>query len=183
MSRVRSAHVRPAARAAKASTHPALLRALTERFRRDPDSPDLPLVAINRIPQTRTVHLLVVWKEWQAVEPDHRGRIVADAFVAAHSEDADAVTVTMALTPGEALTLGMLPFRIEPLVRASDKVSAQDVSAAMRSAGGVLVQVGGEKQLRFLTRRQAEEAYRRLTKSINKPIWSIVVEGRSSDDA
>jgi len=38
------------------------------------------------------------------------------------------------------------------------------------------MQVGGDTRLRFATRGQASEAYRRLVERINKPIWMLSEE-------
>jgi hypothetical protein len=86
------------------------------------------------------------------------------------------VRVPIGLTSGEALSQGYLRYQISALVRQSDHVSAKQVRDAMTAAGGVPVQVGGTRQLRFPTRAQAEEAYRRLVEKIDKPIWTLSEE-------
>lgn len=170
-----------AAARAPALPHRPLVQALAARLRSNPASPDLPLVVVNRIEPTRSVHILVVWDEWKDLTIPQRGRVIADAFEAAFPAEQSVLRLAMGLTPGEALSQGHLHYQIVPMVRATDKVTDKQARDAMASAGGVLMQVGGDQQLRFATRAQVEEAYRRLVEKINKPIWTLVEEVGSSD--
>jgi hypothetical protein len=177
----RSGHA-PARRTRASGRPPAdLVQQLTRRFGEDADSPDLPLVLVNRVPQTKTVHVVVIWDRWKDLTVPERGRVITDAFLAADPDRREPVTFPMGLTPGEALRQGFLPYQIIPLVRSSDGVSNEQVARAMQAAGGVLLRVGDEVQLRFATRGQANEAYRRLLERINKPIWTISEELSGSE--
>ena len=158
-----------------------LVAALAARLLQPLDAPDLPLVVLNRIPQTRSVHLLVVWDRWRDLAIPERGRAIADAFAAAFPDDQAVVRLPMGLTPGEALSQGYLHYQITPLVRPGDHVPAKAVRDAMASAGGVPVSAGADLQLRFATRPQAEAAYRRLLEKINKPIWTLSEELGAAD--
>ena len=110
-----------------------------------------------------------------------RGRVITDAFARAFPDDAAVVRLPMGLAPGEAFSQGYLRYQISPLVRPTDGVSSRQVNEAIASAGGILMKVGNDQQLRFATRGQAEQAYRRLVEKINKPIWAISEETASSD--
>jgi hypothetical protein len=90
---------------------------------------------------------------------------------------------SIGLTPMEAITLGFLPYRIVPLVRKSDKLSARTILDAMRSVGGVYIQVGAERQLRFATQAQAEGAYRALATTVPSPVWTLVHEQSTGESA
>ena len=72
--------------------------------------------------------------------------------------------------------MGAVLGRMIPLVRPADRVSAAALKQAMNTAGDVRIHVGGDMQLRFATRSQASEAYRRLVERINKPIWMLSEE-------
>jgi hypothetical protein len=161
--------------------HAGFVQHLTQRFCDDPDLPDLPLIVVNRIPQTRTVHILVVWDLWKDLTIPQRARVIADAFAAAHPDQDLAVTFPIGLTPGEALRQGFLPYQITPVVRPEDRLRNEELNEALRAAGGVLIQVGDDVQLRFATRGQANRAYRRLLERINKPIWTISEEFSNSE--
>lgn len=156
--------------------HEKLLAKLTERLRADAEKPVMPLVVLSRVGATRTQHVVVIWDEWANVPSAERSGLITDAIHAARPEDLDTLTIAMGLTPREALSLGYLPFHIVPAARASDRVRAADVAAAMRAAGGILLEVDGAKQIRFATRAQAEQAYRALATRVPAPIWTLVHE-------
>lgn len=158
-----------------------LVRLLARRFAQSDESPDVPLVVVNRVPQARTVHVVVVWDRWRDLTPPQRDRVIVDAFGAAHPEQKESVSFPMGLTPGEALHQGFLPYQIIALARPEDGINAEDIDQAMRLAGGIFVTVGDDVQLRFTTRGQANEAYRRLLKRINKPIWTLSEEFSNSE--
>ena len=87
----KKAHAAPAPIAVPANVpHAPMVRMLAARLRADPDSPDVPLTVLNRIPQTKSVHLLVVWDKWKDLPIPARGRVITDAFAAAFPDD-DAV--------------------------------------------------------------------------------------------
>jgi hypothetical protein len=165
-----------AGKAATAGWLSLLTKLLATRFEQPLEQPELPLVVINRIPQTKSAHVLVIWDQWKNLSIPQRSQVIADAFALAFPREDMVVRVPMGLTSGEAFSQGYLRYQISPLVRPSDHVSAKQVKDAMVAAGGVLLQVGGDQQLRFATRAQAEEAYRRLVEKINKPIWALSEE-------
>ena len=156
--------------------HRALVAELANRFRADLDAPDLPLLVINTMAHTNSAHILVIWEKWKSLTIPERASVIIDAYGEAHPNMAVAVRFPIGLTPGEALTQGYLGYQIIPLVRPTDHVTTKQVNDAMASAGGLLMQIGGDRQLRFATRAQAREAYRRLLQKLNKPIWTLVEE-------
>lgn len=161
----------------------ALVKELAKRLRQPSESPDKPLVVVNRIPQTKSVHILVIWSKWKGLAIPQRSRVIAEAFAAAFPDENSVVRLPMGLTPGEALTQGHLRYLIVPSVRPADHVTAKQLKDAMASAGGILMRIGDERRLRFATRDQAQEAYRRLLTKINKPIWTLAEESVSSDES
>jgi hypothetical protein len=168
-------HIRPTV------PHRALVQTLATRFQGDLDAPEIPLVTINRTSTTRSIHILVIWNKWKDLPIPARGRVITDAFAAAFPNDDAAVRLPMGLTAGEAFSQGYLRYRITPSLRATDHVTSKQVRDAMYSAGGIVVEVGDEVELRFATRAQAEGAYRQLLEDINKPIWTLSEETRSTD--
>jgi hypothetical protein len=159
-----------------------LIHELVDRYRKGQDSPDLPLIVENQVKPTKTVHLLVVWDKWADLQREKRAQIIIDAFATCNtSRQQSAVTIPMGLTSSEALSMGFLPYRIEPAVRKSDKVPETKIKQAMDSVGGVSIQVGKQRQLRFATQAQAQEAFRRLLQQIAKPIWTLVQETAGGD--
>src|SRR5947207_11602763 len=75
--------------------HRALVQELAKRFRTNPDSPDLPLVTINRITPTSSIHMLVVWDKWKDLTIPQRGRLISDAFAAAFPNEQAVVRLPM----------------------------------------------------------------------------------------
>jgi hypothetical protein len=165
------------------STRQRLTNQLVERFRGNIESPVLPLVVENRVRPVHTIHLLVIWDEWQEMPNPERSRIIADAFALANPDEVARVTIPMGLTASEALSLGYLPYRIVPSVRKSDGLSATAIDKAMRAVGGIFIQIGSDRQLRFATRSQAELAYRDLATKLPAPIWTLIQEQSPAESA
>ncbi|MGA2497262.1 MAG: hypothetical protein ABSH20_05950 [Tepidisphaeraceae bacterium] len=90
----------------KSALNRNLSRELSNRLRDDPDSLELPLIVENRIPQSHSVHLLVIWDRWHDIPNRERARLITDAFAEAHPRDPATVTVPMGLTPILSGTLG-----------------------------------------------------------------------------
>jgi hypothetical protein len=84
--------------------HRNLVAELASEFRQRPDRPDPPLVVLDRFPQTRSVHALVIWDKLRDLTIPERSRVIADAFAAAFPNEDVVVRFPMGLTPGEALT-------------------------------------------------------------------------------
>jgi hypothetical protein len=160
-----------------------LVEGLARRMRDDPEARELPLVVVNRIRQTRTVHVLVIWDAWKDLSLSERGEVISRAYAAAHPDQANAVTVAMGLTPLEAVHSGYLPYRVVPLKRRGDRVPDKQILEAMASVGGVFLRAGTEVQLRFPTEKMAEDAYRALFEKIPKPIWGLVHETVAAESA
>jgi hypothetical protein len=161
--------------------HAKLIGKLANRLRENLDVPSLPLIVQNRTPRTRTVHLLVVWDEWQNVPNAERSEIVTTAYAVAHPDDQFAVNFPLAYTPSEALSLGYLPYRIVALVRPTDRIRKPEIERAMRSVGGIYLKVGTAPQLRFASQAQAEDAYRSLATKLPSPVWTLIQEQSGSD--
>lgn len=66
-----------------------------------------PLIVIER-PHPSVVHLYVIWSKWEGLEQSLCSRIILDAYEATKGEEeADNVSLAMALTPEEAKRLGL----------------------------------------------------------------------------
>lgn len=165
------------------TTRQRLLNQLIERFRGDIESPALPLVVVNRVRPVQTMHLLVVWDEWRDMPNPERSAIITEAFATADPKGVAGVTIAMGLTSAEALSLGYLPYRIVPLTRKADNIPTTKIDMTMRSAGGIFMQIGSERQLRFATRSQAELAYRDVATKLPSPVWTLIYEPSPAESA
>jgi hypothetical protein len=153
-----------------------LVDGLAQVLQQSGSSPREPLVVENRIAQTRSIHVVVIWDKWEDLSPVKRSRIIGDAYAKAKRLRDATITVAMGLTSEEALRLGFLPYSIVTTRRQGDTVSADALTKVMASAGGIVVKVGSSTQLRFATLEQAEDAYRYLSQQVAGPYWAIVQE-------
>lgn len=135
-----------------------------------------PFVHEDRIRQTRSRHVLIVWDAWRQLHRTDRAAIIVDAYATANVLRGDTVRVALGLTQQEALDMGFLPYYIATMRRKSDPVGLADLRGAMRKVGGVRVIKGSMEQLRFLSQQHAEEAYRQLVREVPGPYWQIVHE-------
>ncbi len=162
--------------------HTKLVAALATRFTKPAESTDLPLVVVNQLSGASGKHILVIWDDWQNLSGAERGRIITDAYQAAHPEEKTPVTIPIGVTASEALTLGYLKYEIQALVRKEDKVTTKQIIEAMKTAGGIFMQIGTKVQLRFATQAQAETAYRAVNSKLPSPVWTLVLETANVDD-
>src|SRR5471030_1355714 len=44
------------------------------------DLPDPPLVVVNRIAPTRSIHVMVIWDKWKNLTTQQRDQVINDAF-------------------------------------------------------------------------------------------------------
>ena len=162
---------------AKTSTnHSTLVSDLAAQLRRGLNL-DEPYLIQDRIPQTRTRHVVVIWDAWGDLDRPARGKVIADAFQAAKLLNSDRIAVSMGLTQQEALELGYLPYQIIANWKPSDgKKTFQRLRDALENTPGVQVRTGSSLQLRYPTLEYAQEAYRQLTKAVPGPYWTIVRE-------
>ena len=157
--------------------HAKLVTALATRFAKPLDSADLPLVVVNQLSRATGKHILVIWDAWKDLTGAERGQIITDGYLAAHPEEQTPVTIPIGVTAAEALTMGYLKYEIQTLVRKGDRVTTKQITDAMKTVGGVLMQIGTKVQLRFATQLQAETAYRALNAILPSPIWAIWAPG------
>jgi len=61
-------------------------------------------------------------------------------------------------------------------------VTPRQIADAMKTVGGVLVQVGTQSHLRFATQSQAETAYRALNAIFPAPVWTLIRETSGGDE-
>jgi hypothetical protein len=143
---------------------------------KEPLGLDEPFVLQDRIPQTRSRHVVVIWDEWQDRDRPDRSAIIMDAFVKAGALNGDAIRVALGLTQQEALDMGYLPFKIVSTHRKTDPVPLHQLRNALESVGGIHIRTGTSHELRFPSQEYAQEAYRELAERVPGPYWAIVHE-------
>ena len=135
-----------------------------------------PLIVENRIAQTKSIHVAVIWDQWSDLFPQDRSKVILNAYAKVKRLRGSIITVAMGLTSEEAMRMGFLSYSIVTTRRKSDKASLDSLAKAMATAGGIVVKVGSATQLRFATLEQAENAYRDLSQKVPGPYWAIVQE-------
>lgn len=158
-----------------------LMGKLSTVLRRSGLLPGEPLVVENRIGQTRSMHVAVIWDKWKNLSPTDRSKIILDAYAKAHRLPDSVITVAMGLTGEEAFRMGFLPYSIVTTRRQGDKATFDELAEAMVSVGGMVVKVGSAVQVRFPTSEMAEDAYRELSQKVPGPYWAIVHDQSASE--
>ena len=159
----------------------ALIEKLAAALQRPAALQGDPLVVENRIAQTKSVHVVVIWDAWNDLSPAERSKNIIDAYAKAKRARGATITVAMGLTSEEALRMRFLPYSIVTTRRQGDKASLDELAKAMDGAGGIVVKVGSSMQLRFATLEQAEDAYRHLSQEVPGPYWAIVQEQSAAE--
>lgn len=117
--------------------------------------------------------VLVVWEEWDGVQPDERTDIIVEAYSTCSNTRIE-IAQAMGVTRDEAIRDHLLPYLIQPCAREGE-VSLDDLREAMLKEGGISL---GENKvdLRFPTRPMAEAAFERLRKEMPTGYWSLAEE-------
>jgi hypothetical protein len=135
-----------------------------------------PFLIENQVPQTHSIHAVVIWDAWKRLERSERSELITKAYELSGRSEGKTVTLAMGVTQREALDLGFLSYAIVSTRRENDKVSAAEIERAYAKAGGIVDKIGGSTIHRYPTREAAENAYRRLSTAIPGPYWAIVHE-------
>jgi hypothetical protein len=163
------------ARSASRNGSNNLVEKLAARLK-EPAALDEPFIIEDRIPQTRSRHVLVIWDAWRSRDRTARSTVIMDAFEAAGVLKGDTIRMALGLTQQEALDMGYLPFKIVPTHRKTDRATLGQLRKALNSVGGIHIRTGASHELRFPSQGHAEEAYRQLTAKLPGPYWAIVQE-------
>ena len=156
---------------------------LARRLQSGNADPQPPFIMDDALAGGHGRHLVVLWDQWANMEPSKRARIILDAFERAYPGQSATVTLAIGLSLSEALSLGYLPYKVEPAVRNGDKVSTARLRQALESVGGAVIKIGESTQLRFPTLDHAQQAYRALQQRVPGPFWTIVQEVSSAESA
>jgi methylmalonyl-CoA mutase cobalamin-binding subunit len=79
---------------------------------------DEPYIIQDRIAQTRSRHVVVIWDAWDEMDRADRGRVIADAFQDAGVKDV--IRVGMGVTQQEALNMGYLRYQVVANLKKTD---------------------------------------------------------------
>lgn len=173
MPRIR--HTLPLARRVR---FPELVEELATELR-DGNSPVQPRIAEDVFAKTGLVRVTVIWDRWDRIADEARADTIRAAYEAVEGKEmADRLALVIGLTVPEAHEYGMLPFRVVPALRPTDRVPPPQCRKAMLAVGASVLADPDDPQLRFATREEAQECVRRLTERLpaSESIWQVIEE-------
>jgi hypothetical protein len=137
-----------------------------------------PMIIRNPIGTTGLQNLIVIWDRWHGIPLQKRTEIILAANDTLETTLRTRLSLALGRTMDEAISLGYLPFSIEPINRTSDNADRDRILNAMRSAMREegAVETGQRLQLRFPTLEQAQDAFVRLQQKVSGPYWLMIKE-------
>lgn len=129
-----------------------------------------PMILVDEIGQTRSIHVVVIWDKWGSIPDQERSAIILDAYDKVPPPPGMTVTMAMGETRQEALSLGFLPYRVAPALRQTDPYTLDQLRKAMVAEGAVETAEGLE--LAFPSEDLANAAHARLNRKY-KSVWTV----------
>ncbi len=140
---------------------------------KEPHESGQPIILRNAIGESDAFNVYVIWDRWEGLSAPDRSATIREAFNNYDPSITSKIPIAEGRTPAEAISEGLLPVSIKPLLRRDDPYSTDEIREAMKAAGAFETPNG--PQLRFARIEDAEEIYRRLNKSF-PAIFALVVE-------
>jgi hypothetical protein len=136
-----------------------------------------PLILEERLPVTKSRHVHVIWDAWKDVPDEERANVILDAYTQVEGEEAaEELTLAEGATPQEALALGLLPYKVEPLYRKGDAIPLGEYAKAIEAEAKRTLLGGKAKGLRYARMEDAEAARQRLQEVLPGSSWAVVQE-------
>jgi hypothetical protein len=137
-----------------------------------------PLILEQVIEATGSRHVHVIWDEWKGLSDEQRSAVILQAYAEVEgAKAAPEITLASGVTAEEALSLGLLPYKVVPMRKRheSEPPAAAYKKALKAEARQALV--GTEAlELRYARIEDAEEARKRLEKTLPGSHWAVVQE-------
>ncbi len=133
-----------------------------------------PFIIRKSIGTTGLQNLIVIWDRWHGVPLQERTEIILAANDTLETTMRANLSLALGRTMDEAISLGYLPFRVEPISRSGSSADRDRILNALREEGAV--ETGQGLQLRFTTLEQAQDAFIQLEGKVSGPLWSIIQE-------
>jgi hypothetical protein len=136
-----------------------------------------PLILEEHLPATKSRHVHVIWDAWKDVPDEERGNVILDAYAQVEGEEAaEDVTIAEGATPQEALALGLLAYKVEPLYRRGDAIPLGEYAKVIEAEAKRTLLGGKAKGLRYARTEDAEAARKRLEEALPRSSWAVVQE-------
>jgi hypothetical protein len=157
---------------------PGLVAELVAELRNARESGQ-PVIEEIIFPGTKALRVTVVWDKWDTVPDKDRAETVAEAYRQVEGDEfRSRISLLDALTVPEAVEAGLLPYRVLPLLRKGDPVTAEQCREAMLAEGGSTLASPDCPQLCFATEAEAAACVRRLVARLpaSEQVWAVTRE-------
>jgi hypothetical protein len=140
-----------------------------------------PLIVERHLPATNSRHVHVVWDEWGDLADEERSAVIIQAYAKVEGDEAASnITVALGLRPEDAITFGVLPFKVVP--KRPQDADRNEYRNAQINEGANTVLGRGAKELRYASFEEAEQAVKRLKRLVLRSSWEIVRETKRNRD-
>jgi hypothetical protein len=139
-----------------------------------------PLIIEEHPPGSGKFRVYVIWDQWANCPQEIRNKIIFETYLKVFgNEYRQNIYLAMGLTVSEAVGIGILPYKIECLLKPEETEKYKKCVDAMRELGAW--ECDNRPELRFNSREDADKAYEELQKKVPGPHWAIVVEVFAED--
>lgn len=136
-----------------------------------------PLILEELVPATNSRHVRVIWDRWKDLDAEQRSAVIVDAYTQAEgAQTATEIAIAEGFTPQEALALGLLPFKVVPLRKKSERIGMEAYEKAIKTEAGKTLLGPKAKDLRYARIEDAEQARQRLQQALPGSSWAVVQE-------
>lgn len=133
-----------------------------------------PLILEEHSPTTKMRIIYVIWDAFEGSSFEERNDLILDAYKQFEGEAAeDNVVTATGLTAEEAVAYGLLPYRVEPKRRKTDRYSADDYRQAMAEEAKRTLLGPDAEELRYVRLEDAEDARKRLQARLPGSTWTL----------
>lgn len=163
--------------------HDKLVKRLAQELESHSPTDLQPLILEERIDATGSRHVYAIWDKWKDLSDDERSQVIVEAYSQTEGPAvAEQITIAAGLTPIEALSLGLLPWKVVRKGKKTKMPVSPDLQkqlAAMEAeraeSRNTLLGKSG-KELRYARAEDADDARKRLEAAAPGFHWMVVKE-------
>jgi len=162
--------------------HPGLTAELVAELRAD-RAAGQPRIEEQHFPTTSAIRVSVFWDKWAGLPDEERSEVILQAYEQVEGRAyRDRIALAFGLTLPEAHESGLLPYRVLPLLRKGDPVTAEACRDAMFADGASALFGSQAPQLRFATEEEAEAGRQRLIAAVpgSDEVWVVAQDGETN---
>ncbi len=133
-----------------------------------------PLILEEHSPTTQTRIIYVIWDAFEGSSFEERNDVILDAYKQSEGEEIEENVITATgLTAEEAVAYGLLPYRIEPKRRKTDRHPPESYRRAIEEEAKQTLLGPGAGELRYVRLEDAEATRGRLKRSLAGSDWTV----------